>query len=933
MGNSGGDAVGVGTGGVGEDVRGCTWEDVEAALRVGWRVFPLWGLRAGAATGSDGGGWICACPAGAECTQGAGKHPAVAGGFTRALGVADGGQAGVEAVAAWWAEGGGARNLGIRTGSASDLLVVDVDARSGGLESVDQWCVGTGLAVELADLGARRVATGRLADAAGVAAGGPAGHWYLRWDPEWLALGRAVVGKNGVLPGIDIKSDGGYVVGVGSAHVSGGWYRWLPVEGMGGPGAAVPGEFMSWLRDARGGSGGGGNRVGGVGAGSAGGSGGGSGSTFREIRQSGAGVAAGGRDDYFNRLSFQLRSAGGVGVGWEYALAEVRAEWEKCAQPVGDTFAWETALGKLERVWATVPAGGFPQDGGGGGGGVPVVAGGGAVVTAEVVQDASWEGEGEGEGGTYQGVVRDGEDNSDTGNGLRFVRLYRDRARYSRELGAWFVWDEGGGHWLPDRVGICLEKTKDVIADIRTEGSLFQLKGDNNNATKSFKWAQQTSSAGKREAMLKMASVEEDIRIEVGELDADPWLMALRGGMTLDLRIFGQTGADRFSSAGSGAGAGGGVRPSVAGDLITRVAGVSWEDVLEARERLPGRGAGEGVGAGWVGGLWEQHILRMVRGDQEAAAWMRRMAGYSLTGSVQEQIMCLLRGDGENGKNVLMETMSAVWGDYAVKAQAGILTAADAEHPVGLYGLRGARLVFVDEVGRARINETRFKDLVGGAVVRARDIGETWVEFPMQGKVWVAANSLPAVRDSSHGMWRRMRVAPLKGRLGKDGWRRENGYGERLLAECRGEVMAWALSGLVEWMACGVGIYEDMEAESQQYQDEEDMFGLFLRECLVVDPAVGPEGRGLAGVGAGVGGGLDGTPWTDQRALYSSYQMWCAVSQDRRDQVLNVSHFGRELRRVLPGLVVRRGRDGGGGGLGDGIRVQKVYGVRLRGAE
>src|SRR5262245_34987576 len=83
----------------------------------GWQVVPLYDLR-------DTG---CTCPAGPACSS-PGKHPCVKGGLKSA-------SADVEVVAAWWQRFPNA-NIGIRTGAASGLLVVDVDAKDGAAEAL-----------------------------------------------------------------------------------------------------------------------------------------------------------------------------------------------------------------------------------------------------------------------------------------------------------------------------------------------------------------------------------------------------------------------------------------------------------------------------------------------------------------------------------------------------------------------------------------------------------------------------------------------------------------------------------------------------------------------------------------------------------------------------------------------------------------------------
>ncbi|MBL8528861.1 MAG: bifunctional DNA primase/polymerase [Burkholderiales bacterium] len=102
----------------------------------------------------------------------------------------------------WW-RGSPNANIGVATGSASRLLVVDVDPRNGGNES-------------LAALEARY---GALPSDYVVETGGGGQHIYLR-----LPEGRSVRCRK-LAPGIDIKGDGGYVIAPPSIHPSGNPYR------------------------------------------------------------------------------------------------------------------------------------------------------------------------------------------------------------------------------------------------------------------------------------------------------------------------------------------------------------------------------------------------------------------------------------------------------------------------------------------------------------------------------------------------------------------------------------------------------------------------------------------------------------------------------------------------------------------------------------
>lgn len=104
----------------------------------------------------------------------------------------------------WWGIAGKLKdsNIAIRTGSVSKLIVVDVDAKSGGLESYEKM-------------------KDQFPPTPRVRTGGGGFHLY------YLHTGQEV--KNSaskIAPGIDIRGDNGYVVAPPSSHESGNDYSW-----------------------------------------------------------------------------------------------------------------------------------------------------------------------------------------------------------------------------------------------------------------------------------------------------------------------------------------------------------------------------------------------------------------------------------------------------------------------------------------------------------------------------------------------------------------------------------------------------------------------------------------------------------------------------------------------------------------------------------
>ena len=94
-------------------------------------------------------------------------------------------------------------NLGIATGKASDTVIIDIDPRNGGNET----------------LAALKRKLGQLPETVTVNTGGGGTHLYFNAPRKRLRS--AVIGE-----GVDFLADGKYVVVPPSLHGSGGQYRW-----------------------------------------------------------------------------------------------------------------------------------------------------------------------------------------------------------------------------------------------------------------------------------------------------------------------------------------------------------------------------------------------------------------------------------------------------------------------------------------------------------------------------------------------------------------------------------------------------------------------------------------------------------------------------------------------------------------------------------
>ncbi|PGR23026.1 DNA primase [Priestia megaterium] len=147
-----------------------------------WPVFPLHSIQDGR------------CTCGRTCGS-MGKHPRIKNGFKAAT-------TDLTIIKRWWKQWPNS-NIGIPTGQLSGFIAIDIDPRHGGNESLDELISRNG----------------KLPNTVEAITGGGGKHILFKYQGQ-------VSNKVEILPGIDIRGDGGYIVVSPSIHYSGGAYEW-----------------------------------------------------------------------------------------------------------------------------------------------------------------------------------------------------------------------------------------------------------------------------------------------------------------------------------------------------------------------------------------------------------------------------------------------------------------------------------------------------------------------------------------------------------------------------------------------------------------------------------------------------------------------------------------------------------------------------------
>ena len=666
-----------------------------------------------------------------------------------------------ETVRAWWSEDPHA-NIGLNVGR-SGLVCVDIDPRHDGDKT---W---TELVSELGEEVSRTVAS---------ATGGGGSHFLYRRN------GKPVRSVDGALgPGVDTKSEGGYIVLPPSIHPNGRAYAWVPgASPFDAPPVLLPKALevlcpeavdpkasteteSSQQKIAKDST----SKRSGV--------------VLHQETPTETGdfwlakalvrAGPGTRNTTGFWLACQLRDAG---LDEDTATAVMEAYTERVHGLGPDPYTYREAYASLEEAYSR-PAREEAKD--------PTrTAGGGPVPlcdpeTGEVYGDVAPE--------TLNALHL-----TDSGNAEAMALLYGDRLRFAHLLpktrdvvGFWLVWS--GHRWSPNSTG---DIDRFALATVRARQDAARAIVDDKARAPVASWALGSESARKRRDLVTLARAERPIATRYEDFDQDPWLLGCENGV-LDLRT-------------------GDLRPGDPGDMLTKSVGYDFDPSAPCPR-------------------WLRFLDEVFKGDRDLVAFVQRAVGYSLTGDTREQCLFLCHGKGANGKSTMLSTLRAVLGDYAANTPFSTFELGERNANTNdLAALSGTRLVSAAETSEARrLNEARVKAVTGGDPVTARFLYTEFFTYVPTYKIWLSMNALPAVAGVDDGIWRRLRLIPF--RVSFKG-REDRTLEATLRAEVPG-ILAWAVDGCLQWQAMGdLGAPSAVLDATEAYRTESDVIGRFLED-------------------------------------------------------------------------------------------------------
>lgn len=275
-------------------------------------------------------------------------------------------------------------------------------------------------------------------------------------------------------------------------------------------------------------------------------------------------------------------------------------------------------------------------------------------------------------------------------------------------------------------------------------------------------------------------------------------------------------------------------------------------------------------------------LTTIMGGDRTLVDYIQRMLGYCLTGDTSEQAIFFNHGGGQNGKTVLMSTVSGILGDYCRATPIETFTESKNDrHPTELARLRGARLVTATETEAGRHwAESRLKELTGGESIPARFMHKDFFEYLPQFKPVISGNHKPRLRSVGTAMRRRLHLNPFIVTIPKE--ERDTQLIAKLKAEWPG-ILQWMIDGCLEWQEQGLAPPEAVIRATDAYFAGEDSCANWMADCC----------EQVAGF------------VTASTTLFASWKAWA----ERAGQTVgSTSQFREEMERL--GVIHKHGRTG-----------------------
>ena len=415
-------------------------------------------------------------------------------------------------------------------------------------------------------------------------------------------------------------------------------------------------------------------------------------------------------------------------------------------------------------------------------------------------------------------------DLNDTGNSHRFVDMFGDIIRYNVDNKIWMIWNDK--YWQSDYT----ESIKNYI-EIMAESMQLESAniGDMTQKLRFIKNLEHIYSSGGKESLLKEARHLSGIPVFNSDFDNDDYLLCCENGV-VDLRT-------------------GELKEPVKEDMISLSTGinVSYDEPVK----------------------FLKFFDEVFNGNENIKHYVHKALGYSISGLTREQCMFLIRGEGNNGKSLLLEVINCVLGAYGVTSKPQLITEQkfQTSNSEEIARLKGKRFNVVEETKPSdKADEQIIKQLTSGlGRMVARFLYAGSFEFINKTKIWMPSNYDLNILGTDKGIWRRIVKIPVC--VDFDG-REDKDLKDKLLTESS-QILGWLIKGFQLYMKEGLEQPDEIKQAVKEYREDMDLVQQWINECCECKQSF----------------------YERANVLYDNFRAFCM----RRDQRTNQTQFGRNL--------------------------------------
>ena len=250
-------------------------------------------------------------------------------------------------------------------------------------------------------------------------------------------------------------------------------------------------------------------------------------------------------------------------------------------------------------------------------------------------------------------------------------------------------------------------------------------------------------------------------------------------------------------------------------------------------------------------------LLRQVLSamPEDAIDWAQIMFGQAMFGlQPASSVVTFMHGSGSNGKSAIINLLKKTMGTYSSELSKSAFNFRSTDSKYALYQMRGVSQTILEEMPKGvNLDIDTLKEIAGTETIVARGVCKDFISFDNMLSVFVSTNHLPNMQAHDYGSRRRLAVLPFPYRfVSIEKHKNDPRPNDRmahgsLTQEATSNTplleafLAWRVQGAVRWWKAGEQGRYQLEANqpksvsraTSQWIDSTNPVQQFFNECLV----------------------------------------------------------------------------------------------------